>query len=110
MNDDMINVYINLMSQQLNQLNNENLMLKIDNKQQRKIRKFESKHDEDLFFNFMKEKLEQVPLGYQLICHKYGVRRYEKITISQMAYKYGLTLNQVRRKIWKSTITMQTLM
>ncbi len=28
MNDDMINVYINLMSQQLNQLNNENLMLK----------------------------------------------------------------------------------
>ena len=28
MNDDMINVYINLMSQQINQLNNENLMLK----------------------------------------------------------------------------------
>jgi hypothetical protein len=28
MNDDMINVYINLMSQQLNQLNNENLVLK----------------------------------------------------------------------------------
>ena len=28
MNDDMINVYINLMIQQLNQLNNENLMLK----------------------------------------------------------------------------------
>lgn len=28
MNDDMINVYINLMNQQINQLNNENLMLK----------------------------------------------------------------------------------
>ena len=28
MNDDMINVYINLMSQQINQLNNENLILK----------------------------------------------------------------------------------
>ena len=28
MNDDMINVYINLMNQQITQLNNENLILK----------------------------------------------------------------------------------
>jgi len=28
MNDDMINTYMNLMNQQINQLNNENLVLK----------------------------------------------------------------------------------